>query len=113
MARDYGRLIAALRRPAKITFYLVLARNLTLATRAIGEDPSLSDLERVEQMTWVNEVQHAVLNRLAAVQGDYATRTEQEVWDLIRQHLAQNQAAARYVSAALAHAYERVARRGA
>lgn len=112
MPVDYVPLIAALSRSDKIRFYIVLARDLTIATRMIWADLHLSDAERVEQMKWVNEVQHRVINRLADLHGDYGTWTEQQVWDVIWQHLAQDRATAAHVRGALKRAYERVAPSG-
>lgn len=45
-------------------FYEMLAHNLTVSTRSIWSDDRLTDAMKVEQLKWMNEIQHRVIGML-------------------------------------------------
>lgn len=49
-------------------FYETLAQNLTVCVRAIWADERLLDAQKVEQMKWLNEIQHRVIGKLRAAE---------------------------------------------
>jgi hypothetical protein len=60
--------VASLDDGGRRRFYETLAHNLTVCARAIWSDEQLSDAEKVEQMKWLNEIQHRVTGKLRASQ---------------------------------------------
>ena len=64
----YAEAVASFDDGARRRFYETLAHNLTVCARAIWSDEQLSDAEKVEQMKWLNEIQHRVTGKLRASQ---------------------------------------------
>jgi hypothetical protein len=56
--------VAALDEAHRRRFYETLAMNLTVSARAIWSDEDLSDAEKVDQLKWLNEIQHRVIGQL-------------------------------------------------
>jgi hypothetical protein len=63
---EYAEAVAAFDENRRRWFYETLAHNLTVCVRAIWSDEKLSDAGKVEQMKWLNEIQHRVTGKLRA-----------------------------------------------
>jgi hypothetical protein len=65
---EYAEAVASLDDGRRRQFYETLAHNLTVCARAIWSDERLSDAEKVDQMKWLNEIQHRVIGKLRAAE---------------------------------------------
>jgi len=63
---EYREAIAAFDDNRRRCFYETLAHNLTVCARTIWSDEQLSDAEKVDQMKWLNEIQHRVTGKVGA-----------------------------------------------
>lgn len=66
MLIDYASKVATLDTAGRRRFLETLAHNLTVSARAVWDDEQLSDAEKVEQLKWLNEIQHRILGNLRA-----------------------------------------------
>jgi hypothetical protein len=57
-------LIGGLTKEWKVYFYESLSHRLTVAVRVIWSDEILSDSEKIEQLKWLNEIQHRVTSKI-------------------------------------------------
>ena len=64
---EYAEAVASFDKNRRRRFYETLAHNLTVCARAIWSDEQLSDAEKVDQMKWLNEIQHRAIGKLRAV----------------------------------------------
>jgi hypothetical protein len=64
--REYEEAVAAFDCGRRRWFYEALAHNLTVCVRGVWSDEQLSDAQKVEQMKWLNEIQHRVTGNLRA-----------------------------------------------
>src|SRR5205823_3888630 len=65
---EYAEAVASLKDSDRRRFYEALASNLTVCARGIWSDEHLSDAEKVDQMKWLNEIQHRVIGKLRAAE---------------------------------------------
>jgi hypothetical protein len=61
---EHAQVVASFDDGRRRRFYETLAHHLTVCARAIWSDEQLSDAEKVEQMKWLNEIQHRVTGKL-------------------------------------------------
>ncbi len=71
---NYNTLISELSKNEKVYFYERLAHNLTISCRGIWSCESLTDIEKIEQMKWLNEIQHRIVSKITV------TRLERHEW---------------------------------
>lgn len=64
---NYEDLISSLSKEARIYFYETLAHNLTVVCRVIWSSETLSDRDKIEQMKWLNEIQHRIVSKIKVV----------------------------------------------
>jgi len=81
---DFPNLIGALTDEERITFYEVLAHNLTVSVRAIWSNDDLTDGQKVERMKWVNEIMHRVVMKSALLRVQRNQFTESDSWENIK-----------------------------
>lgn len=81
---DFPNLIGALSEEERITFYEVLAHNLTVSVRAIWSDDQLTDGQRVERLKYVNEIMHRVVMKSALLRVQKNQFTESDSWENIK-----------------------------
>ena len=62
---NYDALISAFSINKKNYFYEKLAHNLTISCRDIWSNKSLTDCEKIEQMKWLNEIQHRIVAKIS------------------------------------------------
>ena len=56
-------MIENLDREGKVSFYELLAHNLTISVRVFGSNEDSSDALKVQQMKWLNEIMHQVTSK--------------------------------------------------
>jgi hypothetical protein len=105
MQSTYAPLIAALDDTQKAHFYVLLARELTVAQRTVWVDMHLDATEQVDRLKWLNEITHRVLNRLYSLQQMTQQGSEDDVWSTITDHVRQNRYIAGDLAWAIRHAY--------
>jgi hypothetical protein len=81
---DFPNLIGALTDEERITFYEVLAHNLTVTVRAIWSDDHLTDAQKVERLNRVNEIMHRVVMKSALLRVQKNQFTESDSWEDIK-----------------------------
>jgi hypothetical protein len=64
---DFSMQIGPLSEQERLFFYESLAHELTVATRYIWSNDSLSDVLKVTQMKWLNEIQHRVTAKISCL----------------------------------------------
>jgi len=62
---NYAELLTRFPQDTKVYFYERLAHNLTISCRGIWSNELLSDAEKVEQMKWLNEIQHRIISKIS------------------------------------------------
>jgi len=81
---DFPNLIGALSDEERISFYEVLAHNLTVTVRGIWSDDQLTDGQKVERLKWVNEIMHRVVLKSALLRVQKSQFTESDSWENIK-----------------------------
>lgn len=105
MQSTYAPVIAALDDKQKAHFYLLLARELTLAQREVWADGALDAPEQVARLRWFNEIMHRVLNHLYGIQHTTHVGSEDDLWTTIADHASQNPHIASALTWAVREAY--------
>jgi hypothetical protein len=111
MSSTYAPVIAALDNTQKAHFYLLLARELTIAQRGVWADELLDVSEQVDRLKWFNEIMHRVLNRLYGLQQATEAGNEDELWATITDHAMQNQPIVGDLAWAVREAYKTTTQR--
>lgn len=86
---NYDDLITGLPNEAKIYFYETLAHNLTVVCRAIWSNETLSDSEKIEQMKWLNEIQHRIVSKIKVVRLSLHEWKEADIIEMIENYIKQ------------------------
>ena len=63
---NYAEVVSSLSQHEKISFYELLAHNLTISCRAIWSNEELSKDEIIEAMKWLNEILHRIILKIRA-----------------------------------------------
>ncbi len=108
MKFSYLQNINVLNQEEKIAFYLTFANRLTTANRNIWSDDSFSLAEQIDAMKWTNEVMHRVLNRLDDLVMERNDFSDEDIWNLIKQHASQNKITRGAVGYAIEKSYNQV-----
>lgn len=90
MSFDYAKQIGELSAEQRLTFYEMLARNLTISVRGVWSDDRLSDVEKVDRMKWINEIMHRLTAKIFVTRRNEHEWTEQDVWEMIKDYVSQN-----------------------
>ena len=78
---NYAERLSHLTQEQKVRFYESLAHILTVVCRAIWAEESITDKEKVEQMKWLNEIQHTVTAKISVERLQSHEWKEQDVID--------------------------------
>jgi len=81
---DFPHLISELSDEERITFYEILAHNLTVCVRGIWSDDGLTDGQKIEGLKWVNEIMHRVVMKSALLRVDKNQFSELDSWEDIK-----------------------------
>jgi hypothetical protein len=103
---DFPNLIGALSDEERLTFYEVLAHNLTVSVRGIWSDDRLTDGQKVESLKWVNEIMHRVVMKSALLRAQKNQFTESHSWEDIKHWLSFSPEIAAEIEWALRLSYE-------
>ena len=73
----------------RLAFYEGLAHNLTIAGRDVWSSDE-APVDKVDQLKWLNEIQHRVTAKIRVLRTKHHAWTEQDSWDDIQHWIAQN-----------------------
>ena len=108
MGFEYASSIGTLSNDERLLFYELFAHNLTVVTRGIWSDETISDEEKVDRMKWVNEVLHRVTSKIRVVRQNPEEWPEEDFWQGIQHWVDQNKAIESFVNAAVSWSYKSV-----
>jgi hypothetical protein len=66
----------------RLAFYEYLAHNLTICGREVWSSDEMP-ADKVEQLKWLNEIQHRVTAKIHVLRTRHHEWTEKDSWDLI------------------------------
>ena len=81
---DFPKLIGQLNDEERITFYEILAHNLTVCVRGVWCEESINDREKVERMKGINEIMHRVVMKSAMLRVNRNGWSELDSWEDIK-----------------------------
>lgn len=87
--KNYAALVSAFSENEKVYFYERLAHNLTISCRGIWSNNELSDIEKVEQMKWLNEIQHRIISKISVTRLDLHEWKESDIIGMIAGYIQQ------------------------
>ncbi len=87
--KNYHALISSFSQNEKVYFYERLAHNLTISCRDIWSNTTLSDTEKVEQMKWLNEIQHRIVAKISVTRLDHHEWKERDIIGMIASYIKQ------------------------
>lgn len=61
---NYTSVVSSLSQLQRVSFYELLAHNITIVVRVVWTDEEKTDAEKVEAMKWLNEIQHRVVRKI-------------------------------------------------
>src|SRR5262245_37981913 len=104
----FAEQIAELSDEQRLHFYEVLAHNLTVGIRGIWSDESIGDAEKVEQMKWINEVQHRVTAKVYVLRLKTYEWTEEDFESLLLESVTAHPGIAHEVGWAVRFSYRTI-----
>lgn len=81
---EFPARMARLTEEQRLTFYEVLAHDLTVAIRRVWSDELITDAEKVERIKWVNEILHRVTAKVRVLRIKSHEWTEEDFGLMIR-----------------------------
>lgn len=102
---NYVKQIGELSEEQRLTFYEILARNLTISVRSVWSDDELSDTEKVDRMKWINEIMHQITAKVSVTRRNEHEWTEEDVWEMIKGYVSQNHGIGGAVGSAIFQSY--------
>lgn len=103
---DYPTLIGALSEEERISFYEILAHNLTVSARGIWSDERRTDSQKLEALKWLNEIMHRVVMKAAYLRVGKNKYSESESWEGIKHWVSLSPDLAEPVELALKFSYK-------
>ena len=85
----------------RLLFYESFAHNLTVAVRFVWADDRRTEAEKVEQMKWVNEIQHRVTAKITVLRRRTHEWTEEDFGSMVAGYTGEHPAIRRVVDDAL------------
>ena len=107
---DYAKQIGELSAEQRLTFYEMLARNLTISVRAIWSDDTLADAEKVDRMKWINEIMHRITAKISVTRRNENEWAEQDIYEMMKGYVSQNPGIRGEVANAVLQSYAYVTR---
>jgi Na+/phosphate symporter len=87
--QNYAELISSLPRNEKISFYELLAHNLTISCRGIWSNEELSKDEMIESMKRLNEILRRITAKIRVERLQLHNWKEDDVIEIIVSHINQ------------------------
>ena len=106
MEFDFPIFIGALSDEERISFYEILAHNLTVCVRGIWSVEDLTDGEKVECLKWLNEIMHRVVMKAALLRVERNQFSESDSWEGIQHCVSLSPEIGTHVEWALKASYE-------
>ncbi len=89
-----------------MSFYELLARNLTIANRDCWSNKETSDEFKVRQMKFLNEILHRIISKSRVERLQLHEWPEYSIIEMLTQHIKQEPSIGLMVSWAIENAYE-------
>jgi hypothetical protein len=89
---DYAQKIDSLTLEQRLSFYELLAFNLTISVRSIGANDEITNAEKIDRLKWVNEILHRVTAKILYLRRHQNTWSETDSWESIKHWVGQNPA---------------------
>ncbi len=90
-------------------FYELFAHRLTIIVRTIWDNPDIDDTLKIQQMKWVNEIQHRVTSKIRVERLQLHDWPESDFIKMIKRNIEQCPSIAGDVSWCIKTSYEKVA----
>ncbi len=103
--KNYGELITALDSDNKCRFYEAFAFELTTASR-LWSEPELGSDEIVDQLKWLNEIQHRVIAKIRNIRSSTDSWPEEQFISMVAGYVDQNPAIGGAVTYAIKNSYD-------
>lgn len=107
---DYAKQIGELSAEQRVSFYEMMACNLTISIRSIWSDDRIDDAEKVDRMKWINEIAHRITVKISVTRRNEHEWTEQDVWEMIKGFVSQNPGIRGAIGNAVLQSYSYVTR---
>ncbi len=85
--KQYIEIISGLSKESKLQFYEGMAHCLTVSIRSIWSNNELTEKEIIEQIKWVNEIQHQVTSKISVERQELHEWTESEFIDEVKHYV--------------------------
>jgi len=86
---NYSQLIDALSEAQKLRFYEAFAFELTIASR-LWSDPNLDNTDIIDQLKWINEIQHRVIAKIRNIRSSTDSWSEEQMISMVSGYVKQN-----------------------
>ena len=106
MSFDFPNLVGGLSDEERISFYEILAHNLTISARGIWSDEHLTDSQKLDCLKSLNEIMHRVVMKTALLRAQKNQWSEDDSWEVIKHWVALSPEMVRHVEWALKTSYE-------
>ena len=90
MSKKYLKRISLLNDNEKIKFYELLTHKLTVSIRAIIYNKETSSKEKLDQVKWLNEIIHELVQRTSHLRLGCNSRTDEEFYKNTKHWIQQN-----------------------
>jgi hypothetical protein len=92
-----------------VYFYESLAHNLTVSARLVWSNDDTSDSEKLDQLKWLNEIQHRVTSKIQVERTKRHEWPELEFIEMANHYVKLCPAISGMVAGAISKSYEHVA----
>ena len=89
---DFHQQVGSLSDEDRLVFYECLAHLLTVAIRGVWSDDRLTDLEKVTQIKWMNEIQHRVTAKIPAIRRKTHEWSEEDFGSMVDGYISEHPA---------------------
>jgi len=105
---EYPVELAKLNDANKLSFYLFLAKELTISNRIILADDDLSRDEKLNRLKPINEITHRVVSRIEELVSGNPLLSDEDMWGMIKHGVAQCPSIGGEVGSAISRCYKKV-----
>ena len=91
---DFVTAVSALSDEQRLRFYEDFAHNLTVTIRAVWDDSSITDAEKVNRIRCINEILHRVTAKVAMLRRAAHEWSESDMWGEVRRWVGQDKSIA-------------------
>ncbi len=103
--KQFIEIISGLSKDSKLLFYEGMSHCLTVSIRSIWSNNELTEKEIIQQIKWINEIQHRVTSKISVDRQGLHVWTESDFIDMIKHYVDQCPAIKDEVAYAINTAY--------